>query len=824
MSEFYTNVQVYGSNILYRGIKDGKRVSLKVPFKPTIYSLHQDQSEFKSIEGHNLKQHTFASIREARDFVNEYKEVSNQRLYGCNNWQYQFIADKFRGTVPFDFSQIKKVSIDIETANELGGFPNPKEALEEVLLITIMDFETKKMYTLGSRPITKPNQHYIKCVDEIDLLNKFVRLIKHLDPDIITGWNVEKFDIAYLGTRISRLNGEDAWKNISPWNSVRANLVGDNKELVWDIEGIAVLDYLDLYKKFTYTTRESYKLDHIAYVELGKNKLESGYATFKEFYDNDFDKYVLYNQKDVELVDDLEVKLGLLYLACAVAYLGKVNYSDVYSPVKTWENFILSTLLEENRFAPLKKVTKSLNSIAGAYVKDVNPGFYRWVCSADAASLYPSIIIALNMSPETLQTRMLDVNVDTILNMDSNSVLNSEFAVAANGSMYSKTIEGILPRLMRHCMDGRKVYKKRMLEAKQKYNDTGDIQFKQEADKCGVMQLALKIFANSGYGAIANEYFLFFDNRIAEGITLTGQLLLKTVDRVLNAGLNSMCKTTGVDYAFYGDTDSVYFTMATIADKYYKDLKPVDAVKPLVKICEQKVIPIIESACDIVHNKLNAKEKTLTFKLEAIADSGFWVAKKKYALRYFYNEGVWYDTGELKVMGIEIVRSSTPSVVRVWLKEALPLIFDNKIQELRLFVAERRGLFNSLMGEEIAFPRSANNLKAYSDPDKIYQKGCPIAVRGSLLYNHYLKELGLKNRYEEILEGNKIKFIYLKTPNKFRENVIAFPGKIPAEMGISQLIDYDTQFEKTFLDPLNIIMDAIGWELEEKQTLSDFFS
>lgn len=818
--EFYTNVSVFGSKILYRGIKDGKRVQARIPFTPSLYTETKSATDFKSLYGGYLNEHTFASIPEAREFAESFKDVSNTKIYGNNKWQYNFIASTFRGQTDFDYTQIKKVSLDIETAVELGNFPNPKEALEEVLLITIMDFETKKMVTLGSRESDSPN--YIKCASEADLLHKFIRLIRGLDPDIITGWNVEKFDIAYLGTRCSRILGEEAWSKISPWERVRSREVGDNKELVWEIEGITVLDYLDLYKKFTYTTRENYKLDHIADVELGERKLKSPYETFKEFYDSDFSLFISYNQKDVELVDRLETKLGLIFLATTLAYLGKVNYGDVFSPVKTWENFILSTLSDENTFVPLKTVSSSSDTIVGAYVKDVVPGFYKWIASADAASLYPSIIIALNMSPETIQPYMESVNVDSLLNGYTN---DTEFAMAANGSLYSKDKEGILPRLMRYCLDGRKTYKKKMLSAKQMYNDTGDIQYKKEADKCHVMQLALKIFANSGYGGLANQYFQFFDNRLAAGITTTGQYLIRTVENTLNQKMNTLCQTEGVDYAFYGDTDSVYFRLDKLVEKYYANMDPKKTVEILVKVCEQKINKFIDAACDQVHTTLNVKEQSLVFKIEAVADSGFWVAKKKYALRYYFNEGVWYDNGELKVMGIEIVRSSTPAIIRDWLKDALPYILNGKKDELLNYIDNCRNKFNNLTVEQIAFPRSANNLKQYSDSSTIYRQATPIAVRGSLLYNFHITKLKLDKKYELIREGNKIKFVYLKVPNVIRENIISFPGTLPPELFdvLKNYIDYDLQFQKTFVDPLQIIMDAIQWKLKEESSLESFF-
>ncbi|UTS51975.1 DNA polymerase [Synechococcus phage BUCT-ZZ01] len=833
--EFYTSVQVQGSNILYRGYKDGKRVQGKERYAPALYTKTKETSEYSTLFEEFLHQHTFGSIAEAKNFIKEMKDVSNAPIYGNNAWEYSYIAEHFRGEVDYDFTSLNIISLDIETKAE-NGFPKPSQAREEILLISLMDFRTKQIITLGSQEVNHPDvKNYVKCNDEVHLLKTFIKLLKAKDPDIITGWNVVMFDIAYLAKRIEVLLGPDAVSELSPWGKVESREVKmkGRTEIAYSIEGIAVLDLLDLYKKFMYVRREKYTLDHIAEVELKENKLVNPYKTFREFYEKDFPLFVKYNQRDVVLVDRLEEKLGLLYLAVSVAYIAKINYEDVFSPVKTWDCFIKAELLSRNIFVEVKSIGfKEDEQIEGAYVMEPFPGFYEWVASFDATSLYPMILVMLNMSPETIVGQVTEMTPDRFLELVSQpgkmeeitqTLKQHNYTMAANGVAFKRDKMGIMPELTKRVFEGRKTAKKKMLAAKQQYIDTDDISFKKEADRQGVVQLALKVLLNSLYGAMANKWFTFYDPRIAEGITLTGQFIIKIVRERANTNIE---KITGVkkDYGFYCDTDSVYLTLDAIVQKYCKDQPIAKTVTFLDQVCEKKISKFFDEGTDIVHSVTNAFENTISFKREAIADKGFWVAKKKYALRVWNNEGVQYDEPDIKVMGIEVVRSSTPAVIRDWLKESIVYILDGKINELRQYIDQRHQEFTKLDYDKVAFPRGANNLEEYSSSATIYAKGCPMQVRGSLLYNHYLTTMELDKIYKPIQEGDKIKYLHLKLPNRVKENVIAYLDELPEEFGINDRIDYETQWEKGFIAPLNNIMEAVKWELEEKSTLDDFFS
>ena len=824
MTVIYTSVNQRFNKILFRGYKDGKRIqSSDAKYAPVLYIPTDVKSTTKSLFKKDLQTKEFENVAAAKEYIKTYKDIF--QIHGNDKFQYDFIHRNFTGELAVTLPQLKVCIIDIETTVGTGksNFPDVMDPEETVTLITIKDLNSKKMITWGCQQSTVSN--YELCSSESDLLNKFINHIVVSDPDIISGWNCIYFDIAYLGSRIKKILGDAALKRLSPFNLVetKTDILMGREQLRYDIVGRSVLDLLDLYKKFRFINRASYKLDYIGEVELKMKKLENPAASFKEFYTNHWDTFVEYNQRDVELVELLEAKLGMIYLAVTLAYLTKVNYDDVFSPVKTWESYILSTLYEENVFCELKRVTKSDTQIVGGYVKEPVPGMYDWTASWDAASLYPSIIMGWNMSPETIVDMIPDINPDDLLSTGKIPI-DTNYTLAANGSRYKRETQGVLPRLTSTVFDARKLAKSKMLKLKQEYETTHDPALKLESDRYGVLQLALKVQANSLYGICCNEYFLFFDNRLAEGITTTGQYIIQDVGRGLNVFMNKLLKTSH-DYVITSDTDSCYVHLGPIVDKYLStisdDQRMTDA---LMKMIELKFAPELDSLTNNLSANFNTFKNTIFFKLEAISRRSVFLAKKRNFQKVLDNEGVRYAEPEYKVTGIETNRSSTPDIVRAWLMDAIKLILDNPNRDILLhYIDERRQKFNSFPLEQIAFPRGANNLQKYSDSTKIYTGGTPIAVRASLLFNHYIGQKNLKDKYELIKEGDKIKFIYLKEPNTIKEDIIAFSTILPPELGLAKYIDYDTQFEKVFLDPLKNIMIAIGWKMEDDNDLDAFF-
>ena len=830
---FYTYARHYGDKILVRGVRNGERFQAKHDFRPTLFVKSDKPSQYKSIYGENVSPIQFESNKEATAFYDRYKDISNFPIFGQDYYGYQYITEKYPGDVEWDAKHIKVYSIDIETTSE-GGFPNVDSPTERMLVITMQDNNTKKITTFGVGEFTPTDNvkgyhiEYISCKDEYTLLSTFLKWWQDNCPDVITGWNSALFDIPYLLARTERILGEGEHKKFSPFelvNKRKIRFAAGREMTAYEITGVAQLDYLDLYKKFTYVTRESYKLDFIAETELGKNKLESGYDTFKEFYEKDWNRFVEYNIIDTVIVDELEDKMKLIELALTMAYDAKCNYNDVFSAVRTWDSLLYNHLWEKNIVIHQKSGKKD-RQIEGAYVQEPKPGGYDWVCSFDATSLYPSILMQYNMSPETIVPGFkYDVKVDDLLDRYKLDKLKEKnYAMASNGTCYTREKQGLFPEIVQKFFNDRLKYKKLMQEAQKKYQETGAKAYQNEVSKYNNFQMARKIQLNSLYGALANQYFRFYDDDIAEGITMTGQLVIRDTAKALDNYMNKVCGTEDKTYSFYSDTDSCYVTCKELVDNFFPDKGTDKTVELLDKIGTDKIEPAIAQAMTKLANYTNAFENKIFFKREVIADKGIFVAKKRYALNVLDDEGLRLTKAKLKVMGLEIVRSSTPGPIRESLREAVRLILTSTQEELHSFIENTKQNFNDMTAEDIAFPRGCNNIQKYHSTADIYSKGTPIHVRGGLLYNYYVSKLNLNLKYEAIQEGDKIKFLYLKEPNPLKENTIAFVTKLPKEFGLEKYIDYDMIFQKSFVDPLDNILKPIGWTTEPQASLEDLFS
>ena len=834
---FYTNVYTHGNNVLFRGIDNGKRVKHKIPFEPSLYVRSGKESIHKSLWGQNLERIKFPSINEAKDFVKQYKDVSNFPIFGNTNYTYQFISKMFPTVIKFDITQMKIVTIDIETSTEYG-FPDVRNAQEEVLLITMQDYNTKEITSFGCKPYLskKANATYIQCRDEFDLLRQFINFLKLDYPDVITGWNCQLFDIAYLSSRITRVLGDEALKECSPWNIIRQHEVPyarGRTQMAYDWKGISILDFMDLYKKFSYKMVENYKLDTVAKEELNKEKLKHNYGSFKEFYTKDWELYVDYNIVDVELVDQLESKMQIINLILTMAYDAKCNYTDIFSSVRTWDCILFNKLQEQNIIVHNPPPIDPLldRQIMGAFVKEPKPSQYDWVVSFDATSLYPSIIMTWNMSPETLvngQKYLADDerSIQKLIDRDfiTQSIHDEDLAMAANGQCFRKDRKGILPELIEFYFGERQVAKKLMLAAQSNYERTKDKKYLNEISSLNSKQMAAKILMNSLYGALGNIHFRYYDIRIAEGITMTGQLIIRSVAQKLKDFVNKECKTKDVEYSFYSDTDSTYITLGELVKRNLKGKTNEEIVEVLDQYCTKNIEPTINEICEDLSEYLNTYQRKIKFKREIIADRGIWIAKKRYAVNVYNSEGVTYNPPKLKVLGMEIVRSSTPAPVRKALKEAVLIALTKDEGTLKKFVADLEATWHSLNPEDIAFPRGVNGIKEYSDANSIFRKGTPIHVRGALIYNHLINTRGLNKKYQLIQEGDKIKFLYLREPNLLGTHVITFSGEIPPEFNLQGYIDYDKMFDKSFIDPLNSLLNCIGWQVRDTATLEGLFS
>jgi len=827
---FYTNVIEYRGKLLIRGVANGQSYLSRINYEPTLFIPTKNNTEFKTLDGKNVTDKKFGSIVKAKQFIETYKSMPEFKVYGMTRYNYQYIANEYPKDIQWDKDKIKIFTLDLECECE-HGFPDPDTAREPIICITVKNHSNKQILTwgIGDFLTKKSNVTYVKCENEKHLLLEFLKFWCKNHPDIVTGWNVKFFDIPYLMNRMRTIFDNDTINKMSPWNYVNAERVqlGTKNQQYWNMLGISVLDYFDLYKKFTYVRQESYKLNYIAKVELGESKLDNPYDTFKEFYTNDYQKFVEYNIQDVELVDRLEDKMGLIDLCLTMAYDFKVNYTDVYSQVRCWDTLIYNHLHKKKIAIPPREDHDKATQFEGAYVKDPQLGLHKWVVSFDLNSLYPHLIMQYNNSPETyVGVEPKNIGVENYLNQKFNLkwLKEKNLTIAPNGALFRRDKQGFLPELMKKNYDARVIFKKKMIKAKQEYQKTKDPIYKKEISRCHNIQMAKKISLNSAYGAIGNQYFRYFEKNQAEAITMGVQLTIRWVEKDINKFMNKVLGTDNQNYVVASDTDSIYLRLDELIQKTCKDKTPQQITDFLNKAAEEKIQKVIDKSFENLAEYVNAYEQKMIMKREAIANKGIWIAKKRYILNMYDEEGVRYEYPKLKVMGVEAVKSSTPEVCRGKIKEAIRVIMNQSEDDLIKFVADFKTQFKNLSPESIAFPRSCNNLQKYIDSSQIYKKGTPIHVKGSLLYNHHLRKHNLEQRYPIIKEGDKIKFLMLKQPNSVKDTVISFSTYLPKEFKLKQYVDYDGQFEKTFTDPLKFILNAINWELEKTATLESFFT
>ncbi len=835
--KFYTSVSRYGNNLLYRGYANGKKIQTKIKYQPTYYVNTTKDTGYRALDGTKVAPIKFSDMRDAKEWLSANQHTAGRHIYGNNKHIPAYINEAFPGNIKFDRNLINVTTIDIEVQSD-AGFPEPEEAAHEVTAICIKNNIDKTFYVWGLKDYDVENSYmqesrvvYEKCSTESELLLKFIAhwaLPSHC-PDVITGWNSRFFDMPYLINRIIKIHGEEFVRRLSPWGLIdrRDVTTMQRKQCAYEIQGIAQMDYLDLFRKFGYSygPQESYKLDHIAHVVLGERKLSyEEHGNLHTLYKYDHQKFIDYNIKDVDLVDRFEDKMGLITLALTMAYRGGVNYGDVMGTTAIWDSIIFRNLFANNVIVPFGE-EKFKSPYPGGYVKDPHVGIHEWVVSFDLNSLYPSIIMQNNMSPETIiNGKVANVSVDTLLSGEVKPRLESNECAAASGQYFRTDTQGILPKIIDEMYSERVVIKRQMINSQRELEKV-DKKDKQELYRvqrdiniAENQQMSIKILLNSLYGALGNKYFRFFDQRIAEGITLSGQLTIRWAEKAINEYLNKILKSDK-DYVVAIDTDSVY----VVLDDLVKAVNPKNPLEFVNTVCNEKLEKVLEDSYNNLFETMGGIENRMVMKREAIADRGIWTAKKRYILNVLDNEGVRYAEPKLKIMGIEAIKSSTPAPCREALKQMFKTIIGGSESAVQKDIELFRSHFKTLSPDQIAFPRGITNLTNYMDNQTIYKKGTPIHARGSIMYNKLLVDKSLQKQYNKIQNGEKIKFIYLRIPNHIKENVISFLDYLPEEFGLHRYIDYDTQFNKTFLDVIDPILSAIGWNSKDVATLDEFF-
>ena len=832
MADFYTNVSRYGNNILYIGYRNGRRVKESIKFQPTVFLKTNNPTKYKTLDGISVDAIQPGTMRDCKQFI-ETHSASNFTVYGYHDYVAQYINERFPNTCEFERDTLNVSFIDIEVQSD-QGFPHPNDAAFPVTAITIKNNIDHKYYVwgVGEFQNSRDDVTYVQCKDEHSLLNRFLAHWQLNYPDIISGWNSEGFDMPYLVNRIARLFGDEELKRLSIHHMMpnpRTNR--HTGEVTFDIPGMSHLDYMRLFKKFMYIPMESYALNHVAFVILGEKKIDySEFASLNELYAKDYQKFIEYNIKDVELVERLDEKLGLISLCMTLAHKANVNYETPFGTTKIWDTFIYNILQKQNIVLSPQKPVLNDRRIEGAYVKEPLTGMHDWVCSFDLNSLYPHIIMQWNMSPETILEGVFPgVNVATLL-AEEKFDIPKDTCVAATGQLFSTKKKGVFPAIIDELYAERSNIKKKMLDTKQELENTDKgekfkrFEMEKIISQCDNQQMAIKILMNSLYGALSNTYFRYYDIRMAEAITISGQFAVRWAADNVNTYLRKILKTKK-DYVLASDTDSIYVNLGDLVNEVPQG--DDESICFFVdKVAEQKIEPLLENCYVKLMNAVGAREQRMVMKREVIASKMIITGKKRYIANVLNSEGVQYAKPKMKITGIESVRSSTPQVCRTLIEKTLDIIINKDEAAVQKFISDARVAFRKLRPEEVAFPRGVSDIEKYTDkkgPDG-YTKGTPIHVRASILYNQTIINNKLERKYPLINSGDKIKFAYLKVPNRIKENVFAFPDILPVELNLEKFIDYDKQFDKSYLEPMNHILTAIDWASEKTNTIEDFFT
>jgi DNA polymerase elongation subunit (family B) len=739
--------------------------------------------------------------------------------------------------------------IEVSMAN---GIPNIHEPNNEVTSIALYD-PTINKYTVI---VLDKEQIYdnretemvdtIFCPTEVDLLHKFLGVYESIAPTIITGWNSNYFDVPYLYNRIRQVCGASVASRLSPIGKVRYS----ERQEKYKIAGVSSLDYLDLYKKFTYTQQPNYRLDTIGRLEVGQGKVEYE-GSLDQLFRDDLERFIEYNLQDVRIIVDLDKKLKLIDLVRGICHIGHVPYEDYPMSSRFLEGTIVTYLHRKGIIVTdkpqdsrekMEALDRGEEGFVGAYVKDPVPGLYDWVYSLDLQSLYPSIIMSLNISPETKVGFVRNYNVeqhlrkeitayvveekgvDTSMEMDYDTfmsfLVDNNLSVSSNGVLYSNDRKGIIPEVLDTWFAQRVEFKNLM----KKYTNEGD---KVKAAYYDQRQHIQKIFLNSLYGVLGLPVFRFYDVDNAAAVTITGQDVIKTSAKVVNKHYEKLTGTTD-DYVTYIDTDSIY---ASAKPLFTEGTDPKQFTIEMARTLETKLNTFYDT---FAKRAFNCDSHRLHIKGESVASTGFWVTKKRYALDKVYDLETNQDVNKMVVKGLDVVRSSFPKAFREFMRQLLTDILkgtpkdaiDQHILEFKASLDDRNFL-------DIARNTAANNISEYVLDNvlglKAAKKSTPAHVKAAITYNRLLDHFGVKDRFEPIRDGEKIKYVYLKK-NPLQLETIAVKGyQDPPEIieYIKEHIDTDALFDNELKNKLDDFYTALKWgnlPTHVNQNATEFFS
>jgi DNA polymerase elongation subunit (family B) len=846
---FYTSVERLGDTIFCTSYENGSKKKERINYKPTLFFPSKDKKEtdWKDIKGNFIEPVKFSSMSEASNFTRRYNNIDNFSYCGMETYLYQFTSEMFPGKIEFDAKQIRIGYLDIETDYDPGVFPDPWKAAKEVTAISFHVKDTFYVFGLKPYKVKQSNVKYFQFKTEISMLEAFVRLWQKLDIDIVTGWNLEWFDIPYIINRVRKLLGEEYVKMLSPWGIIKKKTVptmnGVEQES-YDIYGISVLDYYLLYRKFSNTSLENYKLDTVADEVLNERKIDYktlGYKDLRDLYDKNPDLYIDYNIQDTGLLLKLEKKTKILNLVMTLAYMNKVAYIDVFKQTRMWDSFIYDYLKQKNIIIPRKNPEPKYDQFLGAYVKEPVPGIYEWVVTFDVSSLYPSLFMGYNVGPDTFVGKIQNsdtlefVNslIDAAINPYLDMIKEKNLSMASNGTLYRKDIKGFAAEILQVLFDERQKFKKMQLAAEDKLVQNKDTltaeeiaDLEEQIATYGIKQTVMKVCANSFYGSFGSPGFRFFEVDQAEAITASGQHAIRYAERRLNEFMRKLVGASDdVDFVIFSDTDSLGVTFKPVLEKMGIDPSDKEkCLKIIDKLSQERVQPFLDKIFRELYENQNAYEHKISMKREKTANIGIWPSgKKRYILNVLEKEGIRYKEPKVMITGAEAVRSTTPKICKESLKEIYRMVLNDTEKNTRNYINQFSEKFLASDPSAIAIPKGVSDIDKYYDKTTLYKSGCPIHVRASLLHNELVKKLKLTGKYQLIGNGSKIKYLYLRLPNPIGENVIGFNDELPPEFGLDKYIDRELQLDKAFLNALDNLFDARQWQIKEEWTLEKFF-
>ena len=817
---------------LFTWDKDGKRIKVTTSYDP--YVMVEGKGDFESIYGTKLVKKSFRTQYDRYKYI---KDTGIKRVFENHPATQQYLIDTFwqvNERPEFSQNPIKVLFLDIETYSP-DEFPQPSNPTHTVNVITVFDSLNRHYYTFGLKDFENKDDDvtYIKCASERELFQKFVEYVETDYPDIMSGWNSEFFDLPYILNRCTRILGEEWTNRLSPSGKVYSRSIRGQfgqEQMRWYVEGVSLIDYLDVYKRFSVGIKESYKLDAIGEAELGEKKVDFGNMNLATLADNDWQTFVEYNIQDVRLLTKLEDKLKYTELIKMLAYVGLTSFEAAMGSLSVINGATAVRARQRNQFVPSFIRNEDTGKNPGAYVGEPLKGFQENIISFDANSLYPNVMISLNISPETKVGKIEDKNnTDIVIRHVNGQVFNishqkfvefckkEEIAISKANVLFTQKRKGVMPEILDYYYGKRVEIKKELQKYRQEYSKNKTQKLKFIIDQLDAKQLCIKVFINSIYGYFGNKNAPFGDDDIASSITLTGQSVIKTSNELLKKYIK---QKTGIDdektlnsIVVYNDTDSSYISVKPLIDN---GLTFTDESGKLTKEFYGEVQNIEDFLNDEIKvwgaKALNSKDCRFVFKREMIADVGIFLQKKRYVIHVLDDEGIPMD--KYKYTGVEVVRSTMPDAIKPHVKNIIETMLKTRsISETNKALDTTYKIFKDLPVEDITFVSGLKGYEKYAAQCDGWKtaKGMPIHAKAAYYHNMILKKLGIENKYETISSGDKVRYFYVQQPNPYNLSSIAYKYYYPEEFKKIFHADVDKMFEKNLYAVIERFYDNVNW-------------